>query len=371
MCWAVTMRERVVALDGVRALACAAVIGSHAHVPWATGGWLGVDVFFPLSGFLITQLLLDQRHRNGRIALLDFYRRRLARLYPALLLACGVAALAYLAGVPGDGAGPIRDLTLAATYTGDLWRASGRPGGLLGHTWSLAVEEQFYLAWPLALIALRTKRLLITLAVTTTVVSLAAAGTLTLLQGGMSVTTYFAPQTRIWELMAGCLLALVPLPRVLRGRGASWTASVAAVAVFILTTVTGGQMRLWPMAAMVLAVVVFLASVDSRSGPVRVLASRPLAWCGERSYGLYLYHLLLMQVLWHVVAPEPSPVAAGLAVAATVVVAAASYRFVESPIRERFGRNRSPEPSPVGDAAEVVPVLRAATVPVRARTPCS
>ena len=165
MTTAPTPLGHVPALDGVRGLGVLAVMGFHAVLPGFAGGDSGVDVFFVLSGFLITSLLLDEQHRSGRIGLAGFYMRRALRLYPALIVTIvGAIALAWARIPIFDASRRGLDATLEAVpytlfYTMNIPRAAGwTGGGMLGHAWSLAIEEQFYLLWPPVVIALTRGR---------------------------------------------------------------------------------------------------------------------------------------------------------------------------------------------------------------------
>ncbi len=203
--------QRIPTLDGVRALACIAVILYHTYMPFTQAGWLGVDVFFVLSGYLITTLLILERVRTGRIRLGAFYLRRAARLYPALVVACGIAVVAYLCGVaslPGDEK-PSVAVIVALTYTAESWRASGRNGGIMGHAWSLAVEEQFSLLWPPVVLLVRRTAWI---GVTAAVLASASVSTMILMPGphGLSDFSYSSPQARAWELILGCIVAVSP-----------------------------------------------------------------------------------------------------------------------------------------------------------------
>lgn len=150
--------ERVVAFDGIRGLAILAVMGAHAQIRGTQGGSLGVDMFFVLSGFLITGILVAERDHRATVSLRNFYVRRVLRLYPALLLVVVLSLLVLpQLGTPGEPAPRLTDwghsALVALTYTTNIVGYLGSSwGGLFGHTWSLALEEQFYLLWPPVLV---------------------------------------------------------------------------------------------------------------------------------------------------------------------------------------------------------------------------
>lgn len=353
-------------LDGLRALAVAAVIAYHLAPTSLPGGFLGVDVFFVLSGYLITSQLWV-RSSGGGIDLLDFWRRRVRRLLPAviaLVLACAVAM-----GVLDRSGGRsfLGDALAALTYTSNWWyiahqrsyfEAAGRPP-VLQHLWSLAIEEQFYLLWPLVLVgaarlvphALRRRRLLRTLAVAGALVSVALMGVGTALahapQRADVSRWYFGSDAHGFGLLAGAALALHrggagfaadrPLRRATaRDTRAGWLALLVVLAVVLRADAWSPWVYRWGFAVLALAMTALVA-VAARPGPfARLLGARPLVLVGQRSYGLYLWH-------WPVVCftrPQLDLPLDGLPLLAlrlvlTVVLTEASYRFVETPIRRR------------------------------------
>lgn len=322
----------VPALDGLRTIACGLVIAHHVNVPGLSAGYVGVDVFFVLSGYLITSNLLAERARTGQIHVPRFWWRRAVRLWPALI----VATVLALVLPSGTNAG---DAAAALTYTTNFvqWLTATRDGGL-AHAWSLAIEEQFYLAWPLALLVLRGRSRR-ALAIGTAVIAGASLAVMVAAAGlteGMSWPVYVLPITRGWELLAGCLVAIAAT-RLDQMRSAPWATLAAALGVAAL--VGGGAFR--SPAASILAVTATVAVLlDIRGGGTvaRVLAVRPLPEVGLVTYGAYLLHVPIYAALedtgWH-------PIPVGIAtVAATLAAAAASYRWVEVPAREKLTRSR-------------------------------
>jgi len=353
-------------LDGVRALAVVAVLLYHSDLLWMPGGFLGVDVFFVLSGFLITSLLLGEVSRTGRIDFRGFYLRRARRLLPALLLVLAFSSV-LAATVARDAAGQyLADLPPALLYVlnwsyvfsdQSYFAAFGRPP-LLQHLWSLSIEEQFYLVWPtVMLVAWR-------LGGTRWVGRLALAGALlsTAWMVGLSVSqdmpfgadasrVYFGTDTHAMGVLLGSALAVVwvpgrmrrdvaPAARVLLD-GVGLLALVGVLASFVLVNeysawlYRGGFLAIAALAAVLLAVASHPASLLGRG-----LGVAPLRWLGERSYGLYLWH-------WPVFVVTRPGVdipwdGAGVVILRLVLVgvlAELSYRYVEMPIRQgAFGR---------------------------------
>lgn len=330
--------RRVAAFDGLRAVACLAVVGYHLELPGFGSGWLGLDVFFVLSGYLIVGLLLAERERSGRVAWGRFYLRRAARLYPPLLLL--VAAGLPWAGALGDaGHGYLLTAGLALTYTTDLWLwASGGTGGAFGHTWTLAVEEQFYLLVPVLLAGVRSRR--------TVLAGCAVAGPLSLAAMAWwpgrihdAPSGYFLPHARVWELLLGAALAAwAPAPDPLRRKALGWLglgcwAVTLAVAALWRYPADGGILARESL-GICLGTAALLVAAEA--GPLgRLFGSAPLGWVGRRSYGAYLYHPVLLLGLdalpW---SPDRWLRAAAL-LAVTLLVADLSYRSVERPVLRR------------------------------------
>jgi peptidoglycan/LPS O-acetylase OafA/YrhL len=350
------------ALDGLRGAAVAGVLLFHGgHL---SGGFLGVDAFFVLSGFLITSLLLVETGTNGRIALGAFWGRRARRLLPALaLVLLAVALYAWLLARP-DELAKIRGDALATIGYFANWRAIAssrdywalfRAPSPLDHTWSLAIEEQFYLVWPLV-IAFATRRCepriaarrVLVLSGALALASLAAM--LTTFTPGNPSRVYFGTDTRAASILVGAALAAVLALRPTlgtRGRAVLETAALVSLGMlaFAWTRASGSSEILFRgglFACAVATAVVIAASVDARRGPVaRLLSFRPLCLLGIISYGVYLWHwpvyVVLDPVRTHI---DGRPLLA-VRIAVTLVIALASYQFVERPIRH--GRLRTPE----------------------------
>lgn len=352
------------ALDGVRAVAILAVLAFHLSgditAPVVRGGFLGVDIFFVLSGFLITTLLLEEQAVSGSISLGRFYARRALRLFPALFVVVTVwVAYALTLGPAAAVRHSLWETFAALTYWNDWLRSFVHwPDTGLTHTWSLSIEEQFYVLWPLVLIALVPLRRWRTLAAVTVAGALASAiWRASLWESDESVTRlYHALDTRADTLLVGCLLAVV-----LYTRGASalrspirWAAPAALVLVVAALTQSLMTSKLYyaggfTVFAAAVAVLIAYAVIDDGSLLARLLRLGPLVWLGRISYGLYLWHWpILVMLRDHV---DRTRYVAPLAFVLTLAAAALSHRFVESPFLRLKGRLSVPQ----ADAAPTQP----------------
>jgi peptidoglycan/LPS O-acetylase OafA/YrhL len=353
------------ALDGLRGLAVIAVLAFHGgHL---RGGYLGVDAFFVLSGFLITSLLLAEARATGGIALGAFWSRRARRLLPAL--ACVIGAVAFyaawiaqpeeLAAIRGDALATLGYVAnWRAMFTHNDYWAMFRSPSPLEHTWSLAIEEQFYVIWPLVVVALlrgrdasqAARRVLIG---SLMLAALSFAYMQLLYNASNPSMAYYSTVTRMASILLGAALAswLARFPRAAaskaRGRGVGRCALeicalVAAAALACAwTRLDGASTALYRGGLLVCAIAtttVIAAAVHPRRGPIsRALSFRPLCALGLISYGLYLWHWPIYVYLdsdrvhlsgWPLLAVR---------VGVTLAVAVASYRFVEQPIRVGAG----------------------------------
>jgi peptidoglycan/LPS O-acetylase OafA/YrhL len=314
------------ALDGVRGVAVLLVMAQHAELPgFRQGGATGVTMFFALSGFLITALLVEEDRATGRVSLLAFCRRRVGRLLPALVV--------FLVAVVALGLAPVGDAGIAGLYAANWVRAGGDNLGYLGHTWSLAVEEQFYAVWPLVFVLLRRRpRWLLGL---TLLGAVGSAVERQLLWGHGLDRIYFGSDTRADAILLGCALGLV----LARGRRIAVPRPVAALAwagLLGLTAARSGWFFHWGFAPTAfLAVVVVAAAATVRPGATRVLERAPLVRAGRLSYGLYLWQFPIILWLGPRIGSRPVRIVVELGV--TVALAVASARYVEQPVRRRIG----------------------------------
>jgi len=349
-------------LDGLRALAVAGVVLYHAGVSWMPGGFLGVDVFFVLSGYLITSLLLAERRRKGRVGFKAFWMRRARRLLPAVLLVVFVCLLATstiarddLARTRGDALSSLVYLTnwhlIVASHS--YFNAFGRPS-LLQHLWSLAVEEQFYLFWPLVLMG----SLKLFGRHWTVVLTVLLALTSTALMWGLynpnqdPSRVYYGTDTRAATLLVGALLAFAwPLggfrdevsrraARTLDGVGCA--ALLAVLGLFVRVQdydpwlYHGGFLAVALCTAVLIAVVVHPASSLGRA-----LGTPLLRWIGVRSYGIYLWHWPVMMLSRPGIdVPWRGTFVILAQIAVTIGLAALSYRYVEMPVRSGSAQRR-------------------------------
>ena len=352
-------RARFAGLDGLRAIAVLVVILYHLTPGALPGGFLGVDIFFVISGFLITSLLIRDHAGTGRIRLGNFWRRRVRRLLPALVLVVLVCCTAAWV-IGGDVLVGLGQQVLGAMTFSSNWLAIASERSyfdestpeLLRNLWSLAVEEQFYLVWPLlifALLAVPGRWARIAIVATLAVVS-ALGMALFASVGGDATRVYYGTDTHSFGLTLGAVLAIAssrwPLDperwpgavkALLTGAGAVAVAALMATS-FVMTADSALTYRGGLAAVALLSALVILGSVFPGSPLGRALDRQPLRWIGERSYGLYLWHWPVF-VLVTAALPELPAVGAGgwllgaIAAAITVVAAAASYRYLEQPIR--------------------------------------
>jgi peptidoglycan/LPS O-acetylase OafA/YrhL len=341
-------------IEGLRAVAVLLVVLGHAGVPLVHGGYVGVDVFFVISGFLITSLLLREAERTGRISVPGFYARRAVRLLPAAALVLIVTLVAARIWLPVVRLGDLaRDALACAGYvanlrfaiTGTDYLSADLPPSPFQHFWSLAVEEQFYLLWPLLILAgarwFRGRRPLAVL-----------LGVLVLGSFGLSVTetvrsapwAYFGPHTRAWELGVGALLALAARRLALLGSMTRAALGWAGLAAVLVAAARFGDATAYPGWRAVLPVTGTAALLAARGAGVgRLLRLPPMQTLGRLSYGWYLWH-------WPVLLIGPAALGLRQATGTTgqrlvlavgaLVLAWGTYRWVEHPLRPLRDRAR-------------------------------
>lgn len=341
-------------LDGLRGVAIIMVMLSHIGIPTIGGGFFGVDIFFVLSGFLITRLLLQEFDtRNMTIALGNFYMRRVLRLGPALLLLLAAyCVIGWLAGKPQEYSW--RALIALFYLTNWVQAFQVYPMDKLSHTWSLSVEEQFYIVWPLLLIVLARRiqcRERLAALISAAIVLDVAFRVAMVHQGLPWWRIHYGLDARADPLLVGCLLGVTFSSPRLRSyyerhtRMISWGAVLGCA--FLTTQLVMlepletriNQYHLWGMPLTALATAFLLLHIFvHEGGPLRaLLGSRPLVEAGRISYGLYLWHYLVFNAIGVMLQSQPvSPVVVlfliiPAAFALTWLVAWASFRYVEAP----------------------------------------
>ncbi len=339
------------ALDGLRAVAILLVILSHAHAPLFEGAFYGVDLFFVLSGYLITTLLLQERHGNGRLDYWRFYRRRLWRLMPALVL----FLLAYCVFAPllwPELQDVYSDALVSLLYLADYGIAFFDSPDTLLHMWSLSVEEHFYLLWPplLMLLVRITQPGKLWRPVLALLLLAWAWRVLWVLQGQQFYEIFFRFDTRATGLLAGSLLAALLLERpawfqALRQRLTHFMWLVLAVPLLMAQAWDDMNAMLWGMTVVESATALVMLAVLQRNGAVYdMLSARVLVVLGKLSYGIYLWHYPVVRYL-RADLPWPAVVVLGLAI--STALAALSYYTVERwALRQRDARRAPGVPQP-------------------------
>jgi peptidoglycan/LPS O-acetylase OafA/YrhL len=413
---AASARTRIPALDGLRALAVAAVLLYHAGLSRVRGGFIGVDVFFVLSGYLITGLLAREYLATGAVALRRFYHRRARRLLPALFVVLAAVCAYVVLRLPGEAAGFRGDATASLFYVTNWWfvakgqsyfGGTGRPS-LVMHLWSLAVEEQFYVVWPaFLLVALgrspqseRAERIraLWRAVGWATLLAVCSVGLTVLLYSPWRDPSrvYYGTDTRAFELLIGVLAALLQIAREKPrqpvaaeaetevGSTAHTVRRIAIESASFLTlagilwafaVVPASSPTLYPVGLIAVSVAsaVLIRTLVSGTAVSGLLSGRPFVWLGERSYALYLWHWPIFDVTRPGVdVAWPPQTVLLVRILLSVVFADLTYRFVETPIRhgalgraaararEAFGRRELGVP--LATAGSALAVLAAAAM---------
>ena len=370
-------------LDGLRGLSVALVVAFHLGFSWMPGGYVGVSVFFTLSGYLITRLLLDESARSRRVDLRRFYARRARRLLPAAqltLMAVVVARVAgefrYVDGLETDLWGALAQVAnwvqLAGTSSyASLFATSAVSVSPVAHFWSLAIEEQFYLVWPLALLVLVRRRSTVGISRPLAV----AWGVAVVVAFGIAAhwgrdAAYWATPARFAELLAGAWLAAWQHDRHRNGRGTpvgiapwGWPALAVVVAAAVTWPSDGGPAYSGWLSVFSVATVVLVASLQVPGAIGRVFASRPLAWWGRISYGVYLLHWPVFAVARAHGRVLTDPLVAVAVVAIVGALAHLSFVLLERPIRTADW-----EPSRTAVLAIVALAVTAAAISVMPRS---
>lgn len=348
------------ALDGIRAIAIIGVLIFHGNPDWLPGGYLGVDVFFVLSGFLISSIVLFEIERTGKLDFKRFYARRAKRLLPALfvvLFASSILALFFAQ----DAVAKLREDIVSSTFYFTNWwniiseqsyfEAMGRPP-MLQHLWSLAVEEQFYLVWPVVLFVaykwrnrLGVRRVALIGALVSTLLMFGYSLAMDMPGGNDPSRLYFGTDTHAMGLLLGAALATVwrprNLPQILPKQPRTVLSLIGLGALGLITLFyftasedswfmyRGGFLIFAAITAVLIAVATHPAVASSK-----ILSVQPLKYIGQRSYGIYLWHWPIFVILRPGIDIGLDGLAAfSLQLAVTLVCAELSYRFIEQPIR--------------------------------------
>jgi peptidoglycan/LPS O-acetylase OafA/YrhL len=327
-------------IDGLRTVAVVPVIFFHAGVSLFSGGYVGVDIFFVISGYLISSILMAEI-AEGQFSILRFYERRVRRILPALFTMMAVTIpFAWFALLPNEFIDYGKSLIAVPTFVSNIlfWSERGYFGASaelkpLVHTWSLAVEEQFYIAFPplLAFLATRRARLSRIAFITIFALSLTASWYLTKLH---FETGFYLPVSRVWELLTGVACAVVLRHNMPLSGRLGFISTVSGLALILYAIFAFDSQTVFPGLAALVPVVgtalVILASPHSNPAS-RLLSTRGFVWIGLISYALYLWHQPVFAFLRHIGLHTPEQLSASLPL--VVLASYLSYRFVETPVR--------------------------------------
>jgi len=355
---AIKKNRYIPGLDGIRALAVFVVIAYHLDFEWASGGFLGVGIFFVLSGYLITDLLIMEWVNTGKVNVRYFWIKRVRRLLPGQILVLIVVAVWLLLVNFSRLETLLGDLLASFFYVTNWWfifndvgyfANFGEPSPLL-HFWSLAIEEQFYLVWPiLLLLGLRfvpNRKLLIGFILVGTLAS--ALGMAYLYQPGLMDTSrvYFGTDTRAFALLIGATLAFCLPSKMFEGRAANnqylpisldIVGGISFAILFWLIWQTNQYEAFLYRGGMVLqciaSAVVVAAAVHPSTWITRILGCRMFQWLGVRSYGIYIWHYPVIVLFFPLSDGENSILHILIQIGITLLIASISWRFIEQPIR--------------------------------------
>ena len=354
------------AIDGLRAVAVFAVLLYHLGVKWLPGGFLGVDLFFVISGYVITRVILDSIQSANGLDLREFYYGRVRRLYPGLLLLIMVTTVLAATIAPDAIRRIVQDVPYVLTGTNnwhlvaihqDYFQTVGR-APMLQHTWSLAVEAQFYLIWPITLVAIwkrygkgRIARVALAIAMISGAALFAFSLQLDNATAGRISHIYFGSDTHSLGLFLGAALGVSWIPQNLTGAiskraqdfidGIGMFGLFGILCTFLFISETNATLyRLaFPLAGIFgCATLISIVHPASRFAPI--LSTRPLLWIGQRSYGIYLWHWVIFQVTRPSIDLAGSEIALDLARTLLVLICAdISLRYIEIPIRRGTVQN--------------------------------
>jgi peptidoglycan/LPS O-acetylase OafA/YrhL len=323
------------------------------HTGLVANGFLGVDVFFALSGFLITSLLYEEWDRTGAVSFRRFYERRARRLLPGLLVLVGAFAVIYVALHPFTGwpLGPraLTTLLFVNNWVAGLGHSQGL--GALNPTWSLATEDQFYLVWPLVLVTMLRRQAPPALVLGVLAVAAVAlvAAVPTIERADPAYSLYYSPLDRFAELLIGCAAAVAWRHRLVpRALGWRLTGPVLVLALYLLLRAQLMPVVWLYMGSVTVAAALIVHLLERERGILaRLLAAQPLGYVGRISYGLYLFNLLVNNLLLHYASGLSLHLHAALTFAITFPLAAASWRWLESRVLAGGARpSRAPRLAP-------------------------
>ncbi|PZH12468.1 acetyltransferase [Listeria ivanovii] len=350
-------RKYVPSIDGLRALAVIAVIAYHLNFSWAKGGFIGVDIFFVLSGYLITNILLTQWEKTQTLQLKQFWLRRFRRLIPAVYIMIVVVVIYSVLFHPEILKNLRGDAIASFFYVSNWWfifhdvsyfDSFGLPSPLK-NLWSLAIEEQFYLIWPAFLLVflrwVKNPKLLLKIVIG---LGLLSAIWMTVLYdpGTDPSRVYYGTDTRAFDLLAGCALAFVwPFNRlspVVPKRSKAVLNIVGTLSILLFFVFTAFVSEYQPFlyrGGLLFVAIIGVTMIATISHPAsylsKVFSFKPLRWIGTRSYGIYLWHYPIITLTTPVFeVGQPNIWRAILQVAATFIIAELSFRFIETPIRK-------------------------------------
>ncbi|MDE4541180.1 acyltransferase family protein [Thermoanaerobacterium sp. R66] len=343
-------------LDGLRALAVLAVIGYHLNLTFLQGGFFGVSIFFVLSGYLITNIIASEWEKNNKVDLKNFWKRRMLRLFPALFIMV-IVVVSYVTLFDASRLSSIKgDAITSLLYVNNWWLifhkvsyfAKFGPQSTFGNLWSLAVEGQFYLIWPLALIAafkyIKKKKYIFVITLLLSALSALAMGMM-YIPGMDPSRVYYGTDTRAFGLLLGSALALILPSNKFSSNEAKRKVLIydmigflAIVSIFAMLMYVnqydpfvyrGGMYLLSVITAVVVAV-----SAHPKSLLGKILGCAPLRWLGARSYGVYLWYFPVLILTTPTVDTKGfDPIRALLQVFMIIVISAFSWKYVEDPIR--------------------------------------
>jgi peptidoglycan/LPS O-acetylase OafA/YrhL len=355
-------------IDGLRAVAVVPVVLFHAGVSQIPGGFVGVDIFFVISGYLITSLILGEMS-EGRFSLLGFYERRIRRIFPALFTVLAFSSvMALLLFLPRELKSFDRSLIAATFFVSNIhfydayaYFAAPVDRAPLLHTWSLSIEEQFYIVFPLLLIVSMSWGRRISTALIAILFTLSLVASIVVTQIDQEAAFYLAP-TRVWELMLGALLASGVVPRI-ESRTAREAFAVAGIALITYALFFFDDIMLFPswvalIPALGAALVIYAGSDGRQTLVARGLSLSPLVFVGLISYSLYLWHwpLLVFARHWNIFVL--SAWQSTIIVVTSFILAGLSWAYIEQPFRRR----QSPIPRRWVAACAVTAVAVAVTI---------